>query len=280
MARERRYKVVEGAKFEDTRLTAVTEVEPSVSPSGRLRRRILCKCDCGKEKVILLQNILNGHTISCGCLGAERTRERCTKHGLTTHNKQHPLYAVWKAMKRRCDNPNSREYKWYGARGIKVCEEWRDPKVFFDWALSNGYQAGLEIDRIDNNGNYEPGNCRFTTHTINNRNKRDNHIVTIGEETRCITAWAEEAGIRRSTLYSRIIGLGWEAERALMAPIKKMNALYSLNGRSQTLKDWEAETGIPYATLYRRIHKLAWNIEDALTTPINISKRNGHYARK
>lgn len=236
MARKRQYKVVENAKIEGTRLTVIAEVESSVSPSGILRRRVLCKCDCGKEKVILLQNILNGHTISCGCLGAERTRERCTKHGLTTHDKQHPLYAVWKAMKRRCDNPKSREYKWYGARGIKVCGEWYDPKVFFDWAISNGYQAGLEIDRINNNGNYEPSNCRFTTHIINNCNKRDNHIVTIDGKTQCITAWAEEVGIHRSTLYGRITGLSWEAERALTAPIKKRNMLYSLGGRSQTLK--------------------------------------------
>lgn len=183
-------------------------------------------------------------------------------------------------MKRRCDNPKSREYKWYGARGIKVCGEWYDPKVFFDWAISNGYQAGLEIDRINNNGNYEPSNCRFTTHIINNRNKHDNHIVTIDGKTQCITAWAEEVGIHRSTLYGRITGLSWEAERALTAPIKKRNILYSLGGRSQTLKGWEAETGIPYATLFKRVHKLGWDIEDVLTAPIDISKRNAHYAAK
>jgi len=280
MAGKRRHEIAKGAKFKGTKLTAIAEVEPLISPSGSIRRRVLCKCDCGKEKIILLQNILNGHTISCGCLGAERTRERFTKHGLTTHNKQHPLYGVWKAMKRRCDNPNSREYKWYGARGIVVCKEWYDPKAFFDWATSNGYRPGLELDRIDNNGNYEPSNCRFTSHVINNRNKRDNHIITMDGKTQCISEWAEETGIQRSTLFGRIQGLNWDAERALTTPVKKKDTLYSYDGRTQTLKSWEAETGIPYATLSRRIRVLNWDIRDALTIPVDVSKRNTHYASK
>lgn len=99
-------------------------------------------------------------------------------------------------------------------------------------------------------------------------------------KTQCISEWAEETGIQRSTLFGRIQGLNWEAERALTTPVKERNILYSFGGRSQTLKDWETETGISYTTLFRRIHKLEWDITEALTTPVDVSKRNSRYASK
>lgn len=135
-----------------------------LSHTGR-HRKVICLCDCGNKLSVMLLHLKSGHTNSCGCYN----KEKCITHGL----RNHPIYNIWDGMKQRCHNPNNPGFKDYGARGIIVCEEWRnDFKSFFDWALTNGWEMGLENDRIDVNGNYEPSNCRFVTPSINARNKR------------------------------------------------------------------------------------------------------------
>lgn len=115
------------------------------------------------------------------------------------------LYGVWSAMKERCGNPKNRSYKHYGARGISVCDEWaNDFSSFRSWAMSNGYSENLTIDRIDFNGNYEPGNCRFVTTAMQNRNYSRNHFITYRGETKCVADWADEFGINRATILWRI----------------------------------------------------------------------------
>lgn len=117
-----------------------------------------CKCDCGNYYITTATNIKRERVKSCGCLQ--------NNHGL----KNHPLYSVWKDMKRRCHNPRRRKYPVYGGRGIIVCDEWKDNfKTFYDWAMNNGYKKGLSIDRIDNDGNYEPSNCQWITVAENSR---------------------------------------------------------------------------------------------------------------
>lgn len=149
------------------RLTIICEVEPVKYKSGNLSRRFLCKCDCGNEKIIQMSSLKNGMTKSCGCYSSELTTLKNISHNLS----RHPLYRVWKSMRRRCNCPKVEFYPRYGGRGIKVCEEWaKDFKPFYDWCMANGYERGLQIDRIDNDGNYEPGNCRFVTRTENMRN--------------------------------------------------------------------------------------------------------------
>ena len=119
-----------------------------------------CKCDCGNETIVLGFNLKNQNTESCGCLHK--------KHGLYNH----PLYAVYHSMKGRCENQNNSDYDRYGGRGIKVCDEWRnDLKKFYDWCIKNEWNKGLEIDRIDNDGNYCPENCRFVTTLENSHNR-------------------------------------------------------------------------------------------------------------
>ena len=121
-------------------------------------------------------------------------------HGMTDTK----IYGCWCSMKERCGNPNNKSYKRYGARGIRVCEEWMDFKSFYDWARNNGYKEGLTIDRINNNGNYEPSNCRWTTTKEQNRNYSRNHMITYKGETKCLADWADQFGINRATVLFRI----------------------------------------------------------------------------
>ena len=148
-----------GQKF--GRLTVI-EKTTKRSPHGEIIWK--CRCKCGNITEVRGSNLLGGHTKSCGCLYKE-TRE---KHGDAKKGERARLYNIWIMIKDRCYNPNNRAYKWYGGRGIKVCEEWENNyPAFKTWALANGYKEGLTIDRIDNDGDYCPGNCQWITRAEN-----------------------------------------------------------------------------------------------------------------
>jgi len=176
----------------------------------------LCKCECGNEKEIIIRSIdlRNNRTQSCGCLQIERS----TKHGRYIETVESQTYNSWHNMIQRCINSNSRNYHYYGGRGIKVCKRWMKFENFLEdmGEVPEGYQ----IDRIDNDGNYCKENCQWVTPKQNSRNKRNNHLITYKEKTQCVSAWAEELDINSMTIVVRL-RRGWSIEKALTAPVKK-----------------------------------------------------------
>ena len=175
----------------------------------------LCKCDCGNEAKVNAYN-LGRQTNSCGCLRRKIAKERHTTHG-KTHTR---LFTIWVGMRHRCRNATLPEYPKYGGRGIKVCDEWNESfEAFEEWAIRNGYDDSLTIDRVDVNGNYEPNNCRWITHFDQQSNKRNNVNLTFNGETHTVAEWARLLDVSYSALIQRV-HYGWDAERTLTTPIR------------------------------------------------------------
>lgn len=199
------------------KLVVLYESEPIKEGSdGRLRPAVLCKCDCGNEKVVRIMCLKRGSCVSCGCEAREKASKRLFKHGMT-HTR---LFSIWKSMKDRCYKTSSISYKNYGGKGIIICDEWKNEFInFCNWATANGYQDGLTIDRINNDGNYEPSNCRWATYKQQSRNRRNNHLLTLNEETKTIVEWSEIVGIKADTIWRRIRN-GMSIEKALTMPLQ------------------------------------------------------------
>lgn len=183
-----------------------------MQPNGRQKRLAKFKCECGKEFITTLSPIKRGIIKSCGCYNTKRRSETHTKHGLY----KHPLYAQWRDMKDRCNNSNLIWYYRYGGRGIKVCEEWSSSVLsFYNWAMDNNWKRGLSIDRIDNDGNYEPSNCRWSTASQQARNTRRNVIIEYKGKKFCLADLCNQFNLNYSTIHNRINRLGWTIERAV-----------------------------------------------------------------
>lgn len=136
------------------------------------------------------------------------------------NGKRTRLGRIWNNMRKRCNNERHESYKYYGAKGIKVCEEWNQFDVFKEWAMNNGYQDGLSIDRIDNNDDYKPENCKWSTSEEQGNNRNTNHIITHNGTTMSMKQWADRLGIDYKTL-SRRIYAGWSIEKALFSPVEQ-----------------------------------------------------------
>lgn len=159
-----------------------------------------CRCDCGRITVASTGSLRKGNTKSCGCMKDQMIGDRCRTHGMSRSSE----YRIWCLMRSRCGNPDNHDYKDYGGRGIEVCQRWRESfsTFFADMGARPFPQA--EIDRIDNDGHYEPGNCRWTDRTTQTRNKRNNRMVEYRGETRCLAAWSALTGITQRTLWKRL----------------------------------------------------------------------------
>lgn len=193
------------------RLLVIQEEKERSKHGAKLWR---CKCDCGNVHLVETGNLTNHTTRSCGCLKWERIKLSNTKHGYS--NKR--IHRIYYNMRGRCYNPHIERFKNYGGRGIKICDEWLGEngfKNFVKWAMSNGYDDSLSIDRIDVNGNYEPSNCRWITMEMQYNNKSNSHFITFNGETRTLQEWADITGIDRKTISGRIEKCGWSVEKAL-----------------------------------------------------------------
>ena len=221
-----------GCKKQDIRLNDLTGMvfgslrvirrAPShITPNGTSKVMWECVCNaCGKTNVIVSSEHLKNGQTSCGCL-----RSQICKETATTHGKSHTrLYGIWCAMKRRCYDPKNARYNSYGARGIVVCEEWKNSyETFYNWAISNGYDENAPrgmctIERKDVNKNYCPENCIWATNKEQANNTRTNRIITIDGVSRTISQWAEYTGLRASCISTRINKLGWSEYDAVMTP--------------------------------------------------------------
>lgn len=167
----------------------------------------LCRCDCGKEVKTRWQPLLSGRTMSCGCY----RKDINTKHGMSRTR----LGRIWREMNARCYNENNNAFKDYGGRGIGVCKEWGDNVLAFcDWADKNGYKDNLTIERVDVNGNYDPGNCKWVTMKEQENNRTNNRLITYNGKTKTAMQWSDELGVNYRNLLWRIYN-GWPVGQAL-----------------------------------------------------------------
>ena len=174
-----------------------------------------CLCDCGNETIVSGSNLRNGSVKSCGCLNYSSKNKT---HGMSKSS----LYNIWNGMKFRCTNKNSESYKDYGGRGISVCEEWfNNPQSFIEWALKNGYKEGLTIDRIDNEKDYCPENCRWISKGEQAKNRRMNYCIEYKGETKTLWELCEELNLNYNLVHNRIKKLGWSLEKAINTPVNE-----------------------------------------------------------
>ena len=177
-----------GKRFERLVVEALSERK-----SGR-KSYWICRCDCGNKKEVRSDSLMCGAIRSCGCL--KREAEVVNFRIKNNHKRSsHPVYKRWNAMMQRCYNSNTVAYKHYGARGIIVCEEWHDIERFIEWAEKSGFDPNLTIDRIDVNGNYEPGNCRWITTQEQSYNKTNSVFHTWNGETLTTMQWVKRFDI-------------------------------------------------------------------------------------
>lgn len=196
------------------RLTVISRV----SDEGKKnRRRWLCKCDCETLIVIRQIHLRNGNTRSCGCFQRERNRERTFSHGECYPRTKE--YNTWCGMKSRCFNPKHEYYKNYGGRGITVCPQWLGSYPAFLADVGRAPSPKHTLGRIDNDGNYEPGNTRWETRAQQSNNRRNNRLVTVGNETRTITEWALDSGMTHELIYLRL-KRGWSPIDAVFRPVR------------------------------------------------------------
>jgi hypothetical protein len=188
------------------------------------RRAWVCECACGKRTTVATAHLISGHTRSCGCLLGATTTARSTKHGQSkSGSPSRRAYVVWMNMKGRCLNPNNPKYPRYGGRGIKVCDRWMDFANFL--ADMGDRPPGSSIDRIDNDGHYEPGNCRWATPIQQQQNNSRNVFLTARGRKACLVEWSRITKVGRKTIRRRLKE-GWDVERAVSAPMNPLGGRF------------------------------------------------------
>lgn len=225
-----------------------------LSKTKNYHKMFRCKCSCGTIKDVDAFNVIKGKSQSCGCIAIEKTKQRSTKHGMTNT----PLHNVWCGIRERCYNPNCQAYKDYGGRGIIMCQEWKDDfMTFYTWAINNGYNQTLSIDRIDVNGNYEPSNCRWADRKTQANNRRSNISITLYGKTQNLKEWCEEYNLDYDMIRARWQKPNWKnksVEERLFTPNQKQ-ILITYNNETHTISEWSKLTNIRHNVIFDRWQK-------------------------
>jgi len=227
-----------------------------------------CRCVCGKEVAVLKPSLVSRKSKGCGCRQYSDLAKRLTRHGMAKRSGRHPCYSIWKNIKARCCNPQSSKFKYYGGRGIKMCNRWQ--QSFTDFVADMGDRPTPQhtVERKDTNGDYCPENCTWATMREQTRNKRSNRFFTFNGETLCVNDWAARLGIKTTTMQARFKVM--PIEQALALPVTPQDhegqILIDLNGKTQNLARWCKELGLNYASTQSRIFR-GWSATDALTIP-------------
>lgn len=221
-----------GQKF--GRLTVIEEL-PERNKQGLIVYK--CQCDCGQYTNVIGRELRRGHTKSCGCL----VRDTITKHDKCDTR----LYKIYRNILSRCYNKNHNRYKDWGGRGIKVCSAWlNDFMSFYNWAMDNGYKENLTIDRINNDGNYEPDNCRWRTSYDQANNRRNTLNIHYHNKVQSLSKWMDELNltIDRTAIYNRLVKYGWDVEDAFYTP--KLDHKCREKAIENKLRKWLANKGV------------------------------------
>lgn len=195
-----------GQTFGD--LVVIADAERSIHRN----LQVIARCICGSKKKFIVRHLILGSTKSCGCRRIKLNRIARTTHGLTGSG----AYQSWSGMKTRCTNKNSANFKDYGGRGILMCARWQSFENFY--ADMGPRPKGMTLDRIDNNGHYSPGNCRWATKSEQNSNTRHCTVITVQGKSMTITQWSRAMNIPRTAIHARLMR-GWSAERAVTEPV-------------------------------------------------------------
>lgn len=242
------------------------------SPSGK--SRWYCKCDCGSDECLITGgNLQSGTSTSCGCLRKERATAANVTHGHTRGRKISPTYNTWRGMISRCQNANDKSYDYYGGRGVTVCDRWQSFEAFFE---DMGERPALhEIDRKDNDGPYELGNCHWVTHSQNGRNRRTNRVIETPEGPMLLCEASELSGINQVTLLQRA-DRNWSAE-SMFETERKLDRVEQriINTPDGPLRMAEASRryGIKIPTISTRI-MAGWPEERWLEPPRRRNKKS------
>lgn len=230
------------------------------------QRRALFQCKCQKQFEAVIQAVKRGHTSSCGCQSSRKMLPiRNTKHGLRNTKE----YDAWCSMKFRCENTNYKRHKDWGGKGISVCERWIDSFENFYLDMGPAPTQYHTLDRFPNqNGNYEPGNCRWATQLEQNRNRNITINITYKEETKTLKEWADDLGLPYEALRRRIRDKKMDIEKAFTTPIHVSVNNISYNGETKNLTEWSKDLNMDYVALSSRINSYGWSVEKAFQTPI------------
>lgn len=271
MSKKRDYKPkkdLTGQRF--GKLTVIKYLGYEMNTVGRTRakHKWLCQCDCGNTKITQSRYLLSGHTQSCGCIPPIPKNISWIKH----HKSNTRLYNIWKSMKRRCLAPTDHAYKYYGARGIQVCDEWKnDFDSFYEWSMNNGYNPDAKhgectIDRIDVNGNYEPDNCKWVNMIEQANNKTDTKRYLFNGELLTLREISTKYNVPYKKIKSRHDN-GKDIEIAVYGVFDN-NTYLKFNEKELSIMEWSRITGIKPVTIHARLYR-GWSVEKTLSTPVN-----------